>query len=148
MRETRITDPVIGELKWEGDRWTGELRLSPRRKTEINISVPDDSEEVPDAARERFAWIMANEKRLRLAVAERMRGDVWSDDPEDTSLSAEQFAERIVAENIDLLAEPKSSEEGAIDFSMWYDDDMLFGGHVLISDFTKDGELLKVEVHG
>ncbi|MBC7806017.1 MAG: DUF2262 domain-containing protein [Akkermansiaceae bacterium] len=143
-----ITDPVMGKLSWDDSDWAGDVSLSSRKKTTLHISAPEETEEIPDALRERFSWIIANDKRLRLAVAERMRGDVWSENEEDQNLPAEAFAERLAAENIDILSAPKPSEEGDTDFTIWYDDDMLYGGHVLISDFTKKGELLRVEVHG
>jgi hypothetical protein len=137
----RIDDPVLGRLTWDADFawWTGEVEFRPGQKIGLvaGADPPGGDRARPLAqAREWLDRLRGREPEYRASVARqlaRLRLDG------QRPMTADDVAALIRVASVETF--PDGSAEVC-----WEDDEVLFGGHGIVTRIDASGACGKVEI--
>ncbi len=139
----KIQDSIFGELEWDDayDWWLSELEIAPGHSIEVSI-FGRDLDAVLEARRALFVRIRDTEPELRAAIAAMMLelAEEWRDEEEDPEpITLESFAKRMKLTSI--LMHDQTTE-------LYYDDDEIFLGHVILANIDANGLLERATIAG
>jgi hypothetical protein len=138
-----LNDPIFGPLTWNPDSnwWEGHIQLYGLSDVEINIYVPDEDDRIiSDLSRHAFGIVSQSETLMRQKACDDLletHNESWND---DAPIDAATFMRRIVLESI-VFYDDGSAE-------IYFADDDLFWGHVIIVSLSEDGEFTGAEIAG
>ncbi len=139
-----VQDAVFGELEWDDtyDWWRSELEIAPGHSVEVSI-FGRDLDAVLDNRRAMFVRIRDAEPALRAAIAQKMLelAEDWRDEDEQPEpITLESFARRIKLTSI-LMHTDDNTE-------LFYSDDEIFLGHVVLANLGSDAQLEDATIAG
>ena len=139
-----VQDAVFGKLEWDDayDWWLCELEIAPGHSIEVSI-FGRDLDAVLDTRRALFVRIRDTEPALRAAIAQKMLdlAEDWRDQEEQPEpITLESFAERIRLTSV-LMHTDDNTE-------LYYNDDEIFLGHVVLANLGSDAQLEDVTIAG
>jgi len=138
-----IYDAQFGDLIWDetSDWWTGRIDLYNYPRIELNISPPDEGDRIiTDQARHSFRIITESENQIRQKACDELlevHNQSWN---ESAPLTAEEFMRRMIPESVSLYA-----DGGA---EIYFADDDMFWGHVIIVSLSSEGEFSDAYIAG
>jgi hypothetical protein len=140
----KIQDAVFGELEWDDayDWWLSELEIAPGHSVEVSI-FGRDLDAVLETRRNLFVRIRDTEPELRAAIAAKMLelAEEWRDEEEEPDpITLESLAKRMKLTSI-LMHSHQLTE-------LFYDDDDIFLGHVILANLDANGELEDATIAG
>jgi hypothetical protein len=140
----KIQDAVFGELEWDDtyDWWLSELEIAPGHSIEVSI-FGRDLDAVLETRRAMFVRIRDTEPELRAAIAAKMLelAEHWRDEDEDPDpITLESFTKRMKMTSI-LMHTDQLTE-------LFYDDDDIFAGHVILANIDANGLLEDANIAG
>jgi hypothetical protein len=129
-------------LEWDSDLdfWSGKIKLADGSKAEVYINTPEGDEIITDQARRTFRQIMNSDGKIRQKACDDLLETYnfsWND---DSPLDAETFMQRLTLESITLY--PEGNAE------IYYADDDMFLGRVIIVRMESDGQLTEATIAG
>ena len=141
-----IENAVLGTVTWDDNLnyWEAKLELFSNHQVNVSITPADEDDAAAIAAgAELVEWVRQNERSAREYAAGQMleSAEDWRDeDDEPNEITAESFAERIVLESITV------EEDGGA--NLWYNDDQIFAGHVIVVSLNTVREFSDAEIMG
>ncbi len=139
----KIQDAVFGELEWDDayDWWLSELEIAPGHSIEVSI-FGRDLAAVLDTRRALYERIRDTEPELRTAIAAMMLelAEEWRDEEEEPEpITRESLAKRMKLTSI--LMHAHTTE-------LYYNDDNIFLGHVILANVDANGLLEDATIAG
>ncbi|MBC8140900.1 MAG: DUF2262 domain-containing protein, partial [Armatimonadetes bacterium] len=123
-----LTSELLGTVTWNDNfsQWEAKIAFAPQQKVSVSITPGDDKNDI--APGEAFVmWAKEHDADARAYAAKQMveTAEDWQDQDDEAGepITAESFAARIRLTEITMEAEG--------DGTLWYDDDDIFGGHVI-----------------
>jgi hypothetical protein len=143
MSSKTFSDPLFGTLFWNEQVrwWEGVVTLAPGHRVTVSF-IPDSDDLDPLLAyvKPLFAAIRADDFPLRRAAAKALL-DVYNDEwNDDDPIEAEEFIDRIL---LDALV---YYDDGSAE--LYYDDDDLFLGHVILVRLDDRGRVTEATIGG
>jgi hypothetical protein len=140
----KIQDAVFGKLEWDDtvDWWLSELEISPGHSVKVSI-FGRDLDAVLGARRAMFVHIRETESQLRAAIAAKMLelAEQWRDEEEEPEpITLESLTKRMKLTNI-VMFEGQTIE-------LYYDDNDIFLGHVILANLGANGQLEDANIAG
>jgi hypothetical protein len=140
----KIQDAVFGELKWDDayDWWRSELEIAPGHSIKVSI-FGLDLDAVLETRRALFVHIRDTEPELRAAIAAKMLelAEEWRDEDEEPDpITLESFIKRMKLTDI-LMHSDETAE-------LYYSDDDIFLGHVILANLDAKGLLEDATIAG
>lgn len=137
-----LDDPVLGRLKWYGDReaWVGEVDLNPDHPIEVITEFregEDDQAAVLAQARRWLERVCQREPEYRAWSADRLVGGRWN---KHEPMTAADIAGLLCL--LSIVCAPDGTAQ-----VFWDDDDRLFYGHSIGTQLGVDGKCIKVEMY-
>lgn len=140
-----IQDKVFGELNWEEkyNWWKGKFLLQPN--LEIDVRLDGVKAEIAANITQfqlTFEKFCINEPNARIYAAEKLlkiHNDSWRDDDEEI-VTTQEFCQGIKPESIIIYDE--------LNAEIYYQDDDLFWGHVIIVSIDENGEFSDATIAG
>lgn len=151
VRQASGTKPLqsasLGVVTWNDNfnRWEAQIEIVPGQKVGVSLA-PGDAAEIGDiAAGEAFVqWVREQDAAARAYAAKQMveTAEDWQeqDDEETEPITVESFARRI------RLSEITTEPDG--EGSLWYDDDGIFAGHVIVVSVNAEREFTDATMMG
>ena len=140
-KATVIEDPDFGTLTLdeEGREWLGECECHSGVRVAFSEPVRDDGETpIAPEKRRRLLWFRDNEAALRLKMVTDSVDlqDAWESNDTGIDLTIPQIVERLTPQEIMIF------DDGRV--IVLYDDDMMFGGHIVDARFDAEWVLTQV----
>lgn len=138
-----INDSQFGQLNWDSEVgfWAGNIQVIGGGQAEVYVNTPDEiGKRITDQARETFRQIISSDEKLRRKACDdllEIYNSSWND---DAPLDAATFMRRMTLESMVLY--PEGSAE------IYYADDDMFWGHVIIVRMAEDGQLTEATIAG
>lgn len=138
-----VNDVQLGPLEWEPSCgwWSGFLKPSDNQQVELHISTPANDElTITDQARRALSKVMNADQLLRQKACDELlaiHNDSWN---EAEPIDAETFKRRLRLESVSIY--PDGSAE------IYYGDDDMFWGHVIIVSMSAAGEFTDATIAG
>lgn len=141
----QIEDAVFGKLIWEKEYgwWSGELKFSPESIAKIRINAENETDtDAISAAHRLFEKIRVSDSEIRNFAADELlelHNESWREDDE-AEISREDFCSRIKITSVNF--------EGEGDITIYFDDDDLFWGHVIVVQINENFEFTYADIAG
>lgn len=140
-----LSDEQFGTLNWDNrlEWWGGTLALYQHPEVELYINAPclhEGDTTITDEVRQAFKICLESEQKARQKACDQLlsiHNEHWN---EDAPTSAEEFKRRLIFDTIILY--PDGSAE------IYFEDDDLFWGHVIIVSMTESGEFTDATIAG
>ena len=143
MPSPTFSDPLFGTLIWNEQIqwWEGVVTLAPGHRVTISfIPDPGELEQLLAYVKPLFAVIRADDLPLRRAAAKALL-DVYNDEwNEDDPIEAEEFIDRILLDALVYYGDGSAE--------LYYDDDDLFLGHVILVRLDDQGRVVEATIGG
>ena len=141
-----VESAVLGTVMWNDDMtvWQGKVLLAPEQIVSIMLE-PQESDGDQTIARGEalIQWVKGNEADARAYAADEMTdlAEDWRDEDEEADeITPEAFADRITLSEISL-----GSDGSAM---LWYNDDNIFAGHVVVVSVNADRQFTEAQMMG
>ncbi|MBC7808336.1 MAG: DUF2262 domain-containing protein [Akkermansiaceae bacterium] len=144
--KTPWENPVFGFLYWDdnSDQWEASVEILPGRKVGVFLSPDDKGDAEAIATGQAFLeWLTTHESDAREYAAREMAegAEEWRDpDVVPDEITYETFAARITLSEISIEADGTAT--------LWYDDDDMFGGHVITVSINNTRTFVRAEMMG
>jgi hypothetical protein len=140
----KIQDAVFGELQWDDtvEWWRSQLEISPGHRIRVLI-YGRDLDAVLEARRGTYLRIRDAEPELRAATAAMLLelAEEWRDQAEEPEpITLESLAKRMTLTDI-LMYDDQTAE-------LYYSDDDIFLGHVILANLDAKGVLRDATIAG
>ena len=162
-----IESATLGTVTWNDNfsHWKARITFAPDQLVSVSFSPADDADKYDLAPCEAFvAWVKESDAAARAYAAQSMieTAEDWetdadydeaaedtededeesdeADEEEDEGITEESFAERITLSEITLEADG--------DANLWYDDDNIFLGHVIVVAVNADRAFTDAQMMG
>jgi hypothetical protein len=133
-----VDDPVLGRLEWEAelDWWVGAIDLFPGLPIDLFV-VHDCQGGSPvkeiALARRGFLGVRKREPEYRRWTASQLLDKRWN---QDEPMSADDIADLLRVASLEFSPDGRAR-------IFWNDEDMLFGGHNVVTDLSAEGKCVE-----
>jgi hypothetical protein len=135
-----LDDPVLGHLKWYGDRegWVAEVDFHPDHPIEVIIEFHDERDQstLLSQAHQWVARVRRREPEYRAWSAKHLSTSRWN---KEEPMTVEDIQGLLCL--LSIVCAPDGTAE-----LFWDDDDALFFGHNIGTQLAINGECVAVEM--
>jgi hypothetical protein len=142
MDSDSITDPVLGELRWDSrvKWWAGRFSIGSSQPFQLYIPSRTPDRSISAEARQALTRLAGDDSAIRRRAADgllEILNSTWND---GEPISADEFMRRMSPDSIVVY------ERGRADVS--YHDDDMFLGHAISVRIAPDGTFIESLIEG
>lgn len=137
-----LQSDTLGTVTWNDNfsYWEAKTMVALGKKVSVSLTPGDNKNDITPG--EAFvAWARKHDARAYAAKQMVELAEDWRDEDEEAKpITAESFARRVRLTEI--------TQEAGGDGTLWYDDDNIFAGHVIVVSVSAGREFTEAQMMG